>query len=295
MNENSVSHLLLLPRFQYKAPETLDEVCSLLDQYNGKAKVMAGGTDLLVSMKKREETPEYIISIKNIQGLDYIKFNEGILKIGAMATLASVANSEIVNEKFGVLAMACKKVSTPQVRNMGTVAGNVAKAGPSQDTIPALLALEAKLKLVRGVDERIIPISEFFTGPFQSILESNEILSEIQVPVPPDRSAGCYLYKTKGTEMDETLAGAAVVLACDSSNQLCEDIRIGLTSVAPYPFRARKAEKMLRGNKLDENLIREVGQAAAEETKPRSRPEYRKRMTSILVRQAITESLNKIQ
>ena len=296
MKKQNVGYLLLLPRFKYEAPETVESACSMLSLYGDKGKVLAGGTDLVVSMKKRELTPDYVISIKNIKDLDYIILDvQGILKIGALATLASVAESSLVKEKAEVLATACKKVGTPQVRNMGTVVGNVCQAGPSQDTVPALLALDAKLKIVSGNKERVIPISEFFKGPFQSVMEHNELLTEIQLPSQPDGSAGSYKWITKATEIDETLAGAAVVLTCDSSGKICADSKIALTSVAPYPFRARRAEDMLRGQKISENIIKKAGQTASEETKPRSRSEYRKRMTSVLVRKAITEAWENLQ
>ncbi len=293
---NKISHLLLLPRFRYINATTIEEACSLLAQYQGKAKMLAGGTDLLVSMKKREEIPEVVIGIKNIPGLDYIKENSnGGLNIGALTTHSSVSKSKLINEKFEFLAEACRKVGTPQVRNMGTLAGNICRAGPSQDTIPALLTLEANIKLIGDSGERIIPISEFFTGPFQCVCKSNEIITEIQIPLPPSKYSGSYKWLTKRTTVDETLAGAAVLIVTDNGNHICQDVRIGLTSVAPYPFRAKQAEEILRGQPIDDQLVKKTGQVAAEETKPRSSAAYRNRMTSVLVQRSITEAWQKLQ
>ena len=296
MNKQNVGYLLLLPHFNYFAPESIEEACSLLSQHNGRSKVMAGGTDLLVSMKKREITPEYVISLNRIRNLDYIETNDqGTLRIGALTTLTAVAESKIVNNKFTALSQACGKVGTPQIRNMGTLAGNICQAGPSQDTIPALLVHEASLRLVNINGERIVPIIDFFKGPFQSIMAPDELLVEIQIPPQPERSAGYYLWMTKATEVDETLVGVAVMLTIDSSGQFCEEARIGLTSVAPYPFRAHKAEAILKGKAITEERIERAGHAASEETKPRSRAEYRKHITAVLVRKALTEAWKTLQ
>ena len=296
MSTSNLGYLLTLPRFNYLAPKTIDEACSLLDKYGGAARVIAGGTDLLVSMKKREISPQYIINIKAIPELDYIHYShEDGLKIGALATLQSVASSSIVKDKFGLLATACKKVGTPQVRNMGTIGGNICNGGPSQDTVPSLLVLEAKLKLVSLQGERVVPVDSFFISPFQTALNQAELLTEIQIPTPPPRSNGCYQWLTKITAVDETLVGVAVLVTSDSAGGLCKDIRIGLCSVAPVPIRARQAEELLRGKKIEADLIEQVAQVAADETRPRSRANYRRRMTSLLVKRAINEAWQSIR
>ncbi len=292
----STGYLLILPRFDYLAPSSVDQACSLLAQYKGKVKVLAGGTDLLVSMKKREVNPQYLVSIKAIPDLDYIQYNpEGGLRIGAGTTLQSVADSPIVKDKFGLLATACGKVGTLQVRHMGTIGGNICNGGPSQDTIPSLLALDAKLKLVSLHGERIMPIDTFFTSPFQTALDETELLTEIQVPTPPPISAGGYHWLTKIAAKDETLVGVAVLVASDSSGELCKEIRIGLCSVAPTPIRAKRAEELFRDKKIDDRLIEQAAQVAAEETRPRSRADYRRQMTSLLVKRAINEAWQSIK
>lgn len=296
MSASTLGYLLTLPRFNYLAPRSIEEACSLLSQYRGKAKVLAGGTDLLVSMKKRQISPQYVVSIKAISGLDYIHYSQQDgLKIGAMATLQSVASFPTIEDKFGLLATACNKVGTPQVRNMGTLGGNICNGGPSQDTIPSLLVLDARLKLVSLHGERIIPIDTFFISPFQTALGEAELLAEIQIPIPPPRSAGCYQWLTKITADDETLVGVAVLIASDSTGEICEDTKIGLCSVAPTPFRARRAEELLRGKKIEDKLVEEAAQVAADETRPRSRADYRRRMTSVLVKRAINEAWQSIK
>jgi len=286
----------LLKHFEYLEPGTVDEAVQLLAKYGDKAKVLAGGTDLLISMKKRQIIPKYVVYIKGIPELDYIQYSqEAELRIGALAIHSAIADSPIVRDKFGLLAAACGKVGTPQVRNMGTIGGNICKGGPSQDSIPPLLVLDAKLKLISPSGERIVPINEFFTGPFKTALQEAELLTEVQIPTPPPRSAGCYKWATKITTVDETLVGVAVLMALDATGGICSDIKIALCSVAPTPSRARRAEEVLRGKKVDSKLIEQAAQVAAEEAKPRSRADYRRRMTRVLVTETINETWQKIK
>lgn len=286
----------LLKPFEYLEPGTTEEAVQILSKYGDKARVLAGGTDLLISMKKRQITPKYVVYIKAIPELDYIKYSQGAgLKIGALATHSAIAGSPIIKDKFELLSTACDKVGTPQVRNMGTIGGNICKGGPSQDTIPPLLVLEAKLKLIGLHGERIVPIDEFFIAPFKTALQEAELLTEIQIPTPAPRSAGCYKWFTKTVTVDETLVGVAILMSLDSTDGICSDIKIGLCSVAPTPFRARRAEEVLRGKKVDNTLIEQAAQVAAEEAKPRSRADYRRRMTKVLVTEAVNETWRKIR
>ncbi len=284
----------VLPPFKYLEPRTIGETIQILSTYGAQAKVLAGGTDLVVSMRKRKVTPQYVVYIKNIPNLDCIEYSEADgLRIGPLATHKSIATSLIIRDKFEVLATACSKIGTPHTRTMGTIGGNICMAGPSQDTPPALLVLDAKLKLVSSEGERIVPIDGLFIAPFKTAIKETELLTEIQIPALPPRTAGSYQWATKRTVIDETLAGVAVLITLDSDDT-CKDIRIGLCSVAPTPMRAKRAEEILKGRKLEDKLIEEVAQAAMEETRPRSRADHRRRMTSILVKKAINEARQKI-
>jgi carbon-monoxide dehydrogenase medium subunit len=149
--------------------------------------------------------------------------------------------------------------------------------------------LDARLKLAGSRGERIVSIEEFFIAPFQTALHDAELLIEIQIPTPPPQSAGCYKWITKRTKVDESLVGAAVLMVSDSTDGICKDIKIALCSVAPIPFRARKAEDLLRGKKIRNKLLQQVAQVAAGETRPRSRAEYRRNMTRVLVKRAVDE------
>ena len=290
MSREEIGYLLVLPRFEYSAAKTVEDACSLLSLYRGKGKVLAGGTDVLVEMKKRHISPQFLIGIKAIPELGYIRYDdESGLKIGALATIQSIADSHVISERFGLLATACKKIGTPQVRNVATLAGNVCMAGPSQDTPPSLLALGAELKLVSSHGQRVVAMDKFYTGPFQNVLEEGELVTEIRIPTLPARSAGSYRLITKATEVCETLAGVAVFMAVDPTGESCEEIKIGLCSVAPTPLRAMRAEGILRGNRIDDRAIERAAQVAAEDAMPRSRAEYLRRMTSLLTKKAISE------
>ena len=284
-----------LPRFDYLQPNTISEALSLLSQYKGKAKVMAGGTDILPNLKRRETNPpEFIIDLKGIPDLDYIQYDEvGGLRLGALVTIHAVENSPIVQEKFGVLFQAVESMASVQVRNRGTIAGNLCNAAPSADTAPALLTLEANLTLKSQKGERIVNIDDFFTGPNETVLTDEEILQEIHVPNLPLHSKGRYLKLTPRRSMDLAIVGVAIVVVAEEG--VCNDIRIALGAVAPTPIRARRAEEAVRGQKLSEDVIGRVAQIAAEECHPindhRASAEYRRDMVDILTKRAIKEAV----
>jgi len=283
-----------LPGFNYLAPVTLDEALSLLARYKGKAKVIAGGTDFIPKLKRREiGAPERVIDLKAIPGLDNIKYDVSGLSLGALVTIGAVETSAIIREKFGVLAQAARSMASPQVRNRGTIAGNICNAVPSADSAPPLLTIGAKLKLVSQEGERVVGIEDFFTGPGQTALANDEILQEIQIPHPPPNSQGIYLKLTPRRAMDLAIVGVAVVII--PQDGICKDIRIALGAVAPTPIRARRAEVVLKGQKLDDNLIEKAARTAAGEARPiddhRASAEYRRDMVEVLVRRAIKQAI----
>jgi carbon-monoxide dehydrogenase medium subunit len=283
-----------LPRFNYLSPCTLDEALSLLSRYKGKARVIAGGTDFVPKLKRREiRAPEHVIDLKAIPGLDNIKYDVSGLSLGALATIGAVKTSAIIGEKFGVLAQAARSMASPQVRNRGTIAGNICNAVPSADSAPPLLTIGAKLKLVSQEGERVVGIEDFFTGPGQTALANDEILQEIQIPHPPPNSQGIYLKLTPRRALDLAIVGVAVVII--PQDGICKDIRIALGAVAPTPIRARKAEAVLKGQKLDDNIIEKAARTAAGEARPiddhRASAEYRRDMVEVLVRRAIKQAI----
>jgi CO/xanthine dehydrogenase FAD-binding subunit len=247
-------------------------------------------------LKRREiKAPEYIINLKGIPNLDYIKYDEvGGLRLGALVTIHAVETSPIVQERFGVLFQAAESMASTQVRNRGTIAGNLCNAVPSADTAPALLTLEASLKLTSQKGERIVNIEDFFTGPNETVLTNEEILQEIHVPNLPPHSRERYLKLTPRRSMDLAIVGIAVVVTAEDG--ICNDIRIALGAVAPTPIRARRAEDIVRGQKLSDEVIERTARIAAEECRPisdhRASAEYRCDMVEVLTKQAIKQAIS---
>lgn len=289
--------LLGLPEFDIFFPDTVEEACSLLSRYDGgEAKVLAGGTDLLVNMKHRKAVPRHLINIKRIPNLNHVRYDQSDgLRIGALTTIESIKDSSVIGQKFPFLSQAASKLGTMQVRNLGTLGGNLANASPSAEFAPALLTLEACARCVGQGGERSVPMEEFFLSPGKSILKPDELLVEVRAPNPPTHAKGIYL-KHSLREMDVSMAGAAVFLLLDGD--ICRDVRIVLGAVAPVPFRARKAEEVLRGQRLDgerieNDLLEAVARAASNESSPiddlRAYAAYRREVLRRMVRRGLEQ------
>ena len=283
---------MLLPKFEYFAPKTMEEACSLLAKYKGEARVLAGGTDLLVQMKNREVTPRYLINIKDIPDLDYIRYDdkEG-LRIGALTPIEALKTSTLIRRRFSILSQAAAVLGTVQIRNRGTIAGNLCNASPAAETAPALITLAAKARIVGVAGERAVALEDFFVGPGQTVLQAGEILTEIQVPNLPPRSGGAYL-KHSIKRMDIAIVGVGVVITLNG--EVCNDIKIALGAVASTPIRAKKAEEIIRGQGLDSELMERAAQIALEESRPiddiHSYAQYRKQMVKVLAQEAMKQA-----
>jgi len=284
-----------IPKFEYVRPLTVEEACSLLYKYKTDAKILAGGTDLFVKMKKKKILPKAVISLNGIKRLDRIEWDEREnVGMGPLVTHDGLVRHPTMRKKFDFLCEACLKIGTRQVRNMGTLAGNLCNASPSSDASAPLLVLEAKLKLVHLYGERIVPLEDFFVGPFQTVLHPEEIVAEIRIPKLPPHTAGSYQYVHKASSVGETLVGVAVLLTVNPEDATCQEARIGLSSVAPTPIRAKAAERTLKGRRMDAKIIEEAAQVVSDEIQPRSRPWYRREMARVLVERAIFQAMEKI-
>ncbi len=286
---------MALPRFEYLVVQTVAEAYSLLSQYRKAAKVIAGGTDLLVKMKERELAPQYLVGLKGITDLDYIEYDEvDGLRIGALTSNDSIAGSVVIREKFGLLSEAAAKMGTPQIRNIGTVGGNLCNGAPSADTAPPLIALGARLKLVSSKGERTVPLEEFFTGPGETVLQIDELLTEIQVPKQIPGTRGVYLKLFPRGTVDIAAVGVAVLLILGRDGT-CSDAKIVLGAVAPTPMRATMAEAVIKGKQDKNEVIEEVAETASEEVRPisdvRCSADYRREMVKVLTRRALVQCL----
>jgi carbon-monoxide dehydrogenase medium subunit len=282
-----------LPYFEYVAPRTLDEACFLLAEHPKEALVLAGGTDLLVKMKQRRIVPRYLVNLKVIPGMDYITYDENDgLRIGALATIQSLKNSVTVKRHCKILAQAAGVESSVQIRNVATLGGNIANASPAADAPLALIVLGASVVVARPGAQREVLLENFFIGPGKTVLETGEIIREIYVPSLPPRTGGAYL-KHAVRQTDIAIVSAAVVLTL--ADDLCNGIKIGLGSVAPTAFRARKAEELLKGKKITEELADSAAEVAAEESHPiddiRGYAEYRAKMVLAIAKRAIMQAL----
>lgn len=285
-----------LPKFEYIGAGSVAEACNLLVKYRGGARVIAGGTDLLVNMKEREISPKYLIGLKGIRGLHSVTYNkkEG-LRIVAMATCRDVINNKAVKQNYGSLADALEKIGTVQVRNLATVGGNLCNASPSADSAPILLVLAAKIRIAGAEGKREVPLERFFRGPGKTALRKDEILLEIVVPDAGSHSGSKYEKFSTRSSVDLATVGAACWIQVNSSNRLVNDVRIALGAVAPVPFRAKKAEKVLKNKIVTDFLIEEAAQAASQEASPisdlRASADYRREMVKVMVRRAIKGAL----
>ena len=284
-----------LPKFEYLVPKSMARAFFLLGLYKGNAKVIAGGTDLIPKLKRREtKTPEYIIDLKGIRGLDYIEYDiKDGLRIGPLATIHAIESSQVIKDKFSVLYEAAQSMASIQVRNRATLAGNICNAVPSADTAPALMTLDARLVLLSSDGERRVNIGEFFTGPNTTILATDEILGEIRIPTPSAQSRGKYIKLSPRSAMDLAVAGVAVMVTSDCGT--CNDIKIALGAVAPTPMRAVKAENYIKGRSLTPEAIEKTAEIAGTECRPitdhRASKEYRCEMVKVLTKRAITQAI----
>lgn len=280
-------------KFDYLEAKTVEEACSLLSQYKGKARLIAGGTDLLVAMRRGKITPLYVINVKTIPNLDYVSYDGDGLRIGALATLSDIESSPLIRDRFPIIADSAHQIGTQQVRNVGTIGGNLGNAAPSADMAPSLIGLGAKAKLKGPKGERVVALEEFFTGPGETTLQAGEMLIEIQVPNSPPHTRGVYLKLPARTAIDLAAVGVAAVVTLDSKGANIVDAKIVLGAVAPIPMRARQAEDIIKGKAINNELIEKAAQVAAEEAKPisdvRGSAGYRKEIVRVLTNRAIRQ------
>jgi carbon-monoxide dehydrogenase medium subunit len=283
-----------MENFEYFEPRTLKEAVGLLVKYKGGARLLAGGTDLMIEMKGGYVKPKYMINLKKIKGLDKISFSkkEG-LRIGALVTWSTLLSSKPIHQYYPILRETASLIGCPQIRNIGTIGGNICHASPSADSAPALMIYEAQCVVAGPGRERIIPIEEIFAGVQKISLKQGEILTGFHIPTPETESKGCYLKFSPRKAMDLPIVGVGVLVR--TSNGTFQDVRIALGAVAPTPIRAKKAERFLSGKTIDDDTIRKAAEEAANESKPitdmRASREYRLGLVKELTYRAIKQSI----
>lgn len=286
---------MAMPHFTVHQPKGLEEALDLLSRHRSGVKLLAGGTDLLMKMRQAGLQAEHLVSLNRIEGLRTISFRDGDgLVIGGAARLADVGRHPEVVAHYPALAHACSVMATPQIRNMGTVAGNLVNAAPSADTAAPLLAYGASLVAVERGGRRQIKLRDFFQGPGLSVLEPLEIVEAIRVPAPPDRCGSAYERLSARSLVDIAAVGVAGFLNLDLEGRVIR-CRLALSAVAPTPVRCPEAEQMLEGQAPDEALLMRAGASCVRSCRPiddvRASAAFRRAMVQVLAQRVLKRCL----
>lgn len=278
--------------FDYFEPTTLAEASRLFAEEH--AQLLAGGTDLVIGMKAYTETPQSVISLQKIPGLDGITTDsEGSITIGAMTKAREVELSEDVQKHHTALAEGASEIGSIQIRNLATIGGNIAHASPAADTVAGLLVANAQVDIASANGGRSVPINELFTGPGQTVLKPGEIITQFRLPSP---ASGSHYIKHKIREVMD-LAFIGVASAVNIENGTITDVRIGLAAVAPTPIRATEAENLLKGKEITSELLEQAAAAAAAATSPisdlRCSAEHRREMVNVLTRRTLQLAIDR--
>jgi carbon-monoxide dehydrogenase medium subunit len=290
---------MILPRFEYHEPSTLDEACQIMAELKDKGRPLGGGTDLIVNMRKGTVSPENVISLARIEELKKTELSKKRLSIGACVTAAELAESSALKKAFDSLTAGAGKLGSPLIRNLATIGGNLVTARPAADFPPPLLAYDAEIVINKSSGDRTIPLDEFFAGPGETVMGPDEILTEIVIAKPPLHSGAAYLKLGARKTLVIGIVNVAAFLALDGPEGAVKSARVVLGSVAPTPLRAATAEKALVGEKPNDALFEKAATAAAGDSRPiddfRGSAEYRRAMVEVLTRRALHEAYAKAQ
>ena len=280
--------------FQYFPAKNVKQACALLAQYGEEAKVLSGGQTLVNMMKQRLVSPPYIIDIKGIMDLDYINYSKDDgLRIGGLTTHRSVEKSDVIQDKFPMLAQMEYTLASVAVRNWGTVGGNLCSADPASDLAPTLIALGAEVTLTGAETQRVVSLENFFIDSFETIINQDEILTEIHVPKAV-MNGGIHI-KFAIRETDLAVVSVATHLTLkESSPETCDDIRIVMGAVNSFPSRVKRAEEIIRGQKITDPLIEKAAQAVSEDIQPTSdmngKEAFKRDIAKVLVERTVKEA-----
>ena len=285
--------------FEYRTPKNLKEVHATLKEFGGDAKLLAGGTALVIMMKQRLVRPSCLVALRSVRGLNGIEVKDGGLSIGGLATHREVESSSLVRRRLPMLAETFHHVATIRIRNLATVGGGLAHADPNQDPPPSLIALGATVKATSASGSRVIPLDEFFKDYYETVLNPDEIITELFVPKVAPNTGAAYIKFLPRTADDYATVSAAAVLTLDKTHKTIVDVRIALGSVGVTPIRATAAEAVLRGQPLKAEAFAEAGEKAKGAVDPlsdfRGSAAYKKDMAAVFVRRALEKALADIR
>ena len=283
--------------FQFHNPTSLDDALAMLQRYGPDARLMAGGTALVLQLKQRFAQPAHIIGLRPLTltaGLSEIAETPDGLRIGALSTLRRLQDHPILRARAPLLAQAAARVATRRIRSMATIGGALANGDPNQDIPPALIALDASVELTSPNGVRTLPVANLFLDYYETAIAPDEILTAVLTPTPPVDARAAYLKFLPRTADDYATVSAAAVIIPGPDNQ-CRDVRIVLGAAGPIPIRARAAENLLRGQELTPETIRAAAGAVPDAVDPlddlRGSAAYKREMAAVFTRRALTQAL----
>ena len=274
---------------EYIAPATLEDALGIKQKHGAHARVIAGGTDLILGLRDKAFSARLLVDLRQVS-LGTISCNAGELRLGAYVSLSQMlANTEIA-ALFPALHEACRAFAGPPIRNRATLGGNLVNASPAADLVPPLMAYDADIVLARASGDRVLPLTEFFSGPGRTVMEPDEILTEIRLPLMPPGTAATFSKLGQRRSMAISVVSLSTRLTLRAAGTV-SDARIVLGAVAPTVIRAFAAEGILAGNELTNDRVDRAARAASRESSPitdvRATRDYRRRMTQVLVRRAL--------
>jgi carbon-monoxide dehydrogenase medium subunit len=280
--------------FEYHNPTSLEQVFELLDRHGEDARVLAGGTALVIQMKQRLVQPSHVIGLRRVAGLNDIETTAEGVKIGALCTQRQIQNSPVIREVVPLLSDTFRKVATPRIRNMATIGGGLVNGDPSQDPPPTLIALGASAVMASKDGERVVALADLFIDYYETDVQPGEVLTSISVPQAPAGSGSVYLKFLPRTADDYGTVSVAAVVSREQDGS-CKDVRIVLGSVGVTPIRARQAEDSLRGKPLTDENIRAAAALVKDAVDPledfRGSAEYKTEMAEVFARRAIEQAM----
>lgn len=283
-----------MKRFDYYRPQTLAEAFSLMEKWQGRARYIAGGTDVLVKIKQKVIQPEALVSLRGIRALNHIRHNGG-LSLGGMTPFRDLERDPVIARDYPALSRAVSLLANPQVRNVATVGGNLCNSAPSADSAPPLMVMEAILTLQGPGGMREVPVEEFFTGPGENCLTEGEVLTEIRIP-QGERQTGAAFMKLGRVAQDIAIVNAAALLVMEKKK--CRKCRLAVGAVAPVPLRLRRVEETVEGEEIGPELLDRIGAMVEQEVSPitdvRSTEQYRKIMSGVLIKRAIVQAMETV-
>lgn len=287
---------MLLPKFDFLRPYSIVETCEILDEFGDSAKLIAGGTDVLVNLKRKVIKPSLLVGIDRVDELDGVSSTKSEVKVGSLVTATTLSENRTLNRNYSVLARAAAGLGSPPVRNRATVGGNLVTARPAADLIPPLMVLDAKLHTISSAGTRVLPVDRFVVGPGETKIKPNELMTHVSVPRNDPGTGAVYIKFGARHSCEISIVSVAAFVALTPAGRRIKEAKIALGAVAPKPIRCPRAEQLLAGASPGETAFAEAGQAAARASRPisdhRGSARYRRQMVDVLTRRALTAACN---